>query len=221
MELSPGQKRGLFVVLVVLLAALGIYLVGPGRDQGGSTPAAASSGGSPSAATTSPASLAGVPSYQIAPTPLPVTTRIKDANIYNWLPFTKSDLDGAANVTLAFAAADETFTYKDTPATYGQRLSPLVSSTLDQLLERDFMPPGDHASWAQEQLVSKSAGTINAITSFGGSPQTSITFLVTITEQTTASGKTTTTTSQYDVTTDAVADGWQVNDFEPPGQGNP
>jgi hypothetical protein len=222
MELSTGQQRWLFVVLVVLLAGLGIYLLGPGRNHhsSGGSPSSGSSGGTPSASATATPALAGVPSYQAAPTPLPVPTEIKGANIYSWLPFTQADLDAAANVTLAFAKADETFTYRDTPATYEQRLSSLVTPTLGQLLERDFEPPGAKVSWAQKQLVSTSAGTINSISSFGGAPQASITFLVTITEETTASGTTSTTALQYDVTAVQVAGGWQVNDIEPAGTGN-
>jgi hypothetical protein len=217
MELSTGQKRGLFVVLVVLLAGLGIYLIGPGRSHGSPT-AAAPGGNSPGAATTSPATLAGVPSYQVAPTPLPVPTTFKNANIYDWLPFKQSDLDAAANVTLAFAKADETFSYTDTATGYGKRLSSYVTPQLLTSLEETFQT--GLPQWQQQQFASKGAGTINSITSFGGSPQASITFAVAIAEQTTASGTTSTKTYQYDVTTVSVAGGWQVNDIEQAGQGN-
>lgn len=218
MELSPGKQRVLFVVVVVLLAGLGIYLVGPGRSHGAGAPAS-SPAASPGAPTES-ASPVGVPSAVVAPTPLPVPVSIKNANIYNWLPFTQQDLDEAANVTVAFAAADETFSYIDTPKSYGQRLSSLVTPTLLATLEQQFQPPGAASTWRQQQLTSKSGGTINRITAFGASPQASITFVVTLTEQTTASGKTTSTTGQYDVTAVAVAGGWQVNDIEQAGAGN-
>ena len=222
MELSTGQKRALFVVLVVVLAGIGIYLVGPGRSHDGSPSAAASgtaSGSAAGVATTSPANLAGVPSYQVAPTTLPVPTTLKSPNIYDWLPFKQSDLTAAANVTLAFVKADETYSYTDTVKGYGNRLSSYVTSLLLNSLKETFQTglPG----WQQQQFSSKGVGTINSITSFGGSPSTSITFVVTITEQTTASGTTTTKTGQYDVTTISVANGWQVNDIEQAGQGNP
>jgi hypothetical protein len=217
MELSPGKQRVLFVVVVVLLAGLGIYLVGPGRSHGAGA-ASSSPAASPGGLTES-ASPVGVPSAVVAPTPLPVPVSIKNANIYNWLPFTQQDLDEAANVTVAFAAADETFSYIDTPKSYGQRLSSLVTPTLLATLEQQFQPPGAASTWRQQQLTSKSGGTINRITAFGASPP-SITFVITLTEQTTASGKTTSTTGQYDVTTVAVAGGWQVNDIEQHGVGN-
>jgi hypothetical protein len=218
MELTTGQKRLLFVVVVVLLAALGIFLLGPGRSHGGSPSASTSSGAPPSSATTSPASLAGVPSYQVNPTTLPVPTTIKSANIYNWLPFTQSDLDAAANVTLAFVKADETYSYTDTATGYGKRLSNYATAPLQTSLEETFQT--GLPQWQQQHYTSTGAGTISSITTFGGSPSTSITFVVSITEQVTASGQTSTKTSPYDVTTVAVAGGWQVNDIEQAGQGN-
>jgi hypothetical protein len=218
MELSTGQKRWLFVVIVVLLAGLGIYLLGPGRSNDASPAASTSSSQSPSAATTSPASLAGVPSQEIAPTSLPVPTTIKSANIYDWLPFTQSDLKTAANVTVAFAGTYETYSYTDTWAAYGKQISNYVTPSLKTSLEQTFQTglPG----WQQEHFSSRSAGTIDSITTFGSGTDESITFLVTITEQTTSSGTTSSSTGQYDVTAIAVAGGWQVNDIEQAGQGN-
>jgi hypothetical protein len=218
MELSTGQKRALFVVLVVLLAGLGIFLIGPGRDHSGSPSASTSGGTSPSAATTSPANLAGVPSYEVNPTTPPVPTTIKSPDIYSWLPFTQSDLDAAANVTLAFVKADETYSYTDTATGYGKRLSGYVTSPLLTSLEETFQT--GLPQWQQQQYTSTGTGQINSITTFGGSPSTTITFLVTVTEQTTASGKASTKTGQYDVTTVAAGGGWQVNDIEQAGQGN-
>jgi|SRR5579862_6272274 len=225
MELSPGQQRGLFVVLVILLAGLGIYLIGPGRSHGSaaSGPPSAPGGNSPGASGSSGGvpttpTLAGVPSAVIAPTSLPVPTVVKGANIYDWLPFTQQGLDGAANVSLAFAAADETFSYTDTPTSYQQRLSSLVTATLEQTLVAQFEPPGVQAQRAQQRLVSKSGGTIDRIVSFGNGTQESITFAVTITVQQNVDPKS--TTGQWDITAVQVAGGWKVNDIEPAGSGN-
>jgi hypothetical protein len=224
MELSPGQQRGLFVVLVILLAGLGIYLVGPGRPHGStasggsSTPAAGRNSPGASGGVTATPDLAGVPSAVVAPAPLPVPTVVKGANVYDWLPFTQQGLDGAANVTLAFAAADETFSYTDTPATFAQRLSSLVAPALERTLEAQFEPPNVQAQRVQQHLVSKSAGTIDRIASFGNGTQASITFVVTITVQQNVDPKS--ATGQWDITAVQVAGGWQVNDIEPAGAGN-
>jgi hypothetical protein len=219
MELSPGQQRGLFVALVIALAGLGIYLIGPGRTHRSAAPATSAT--ATTAATPAASSAPAVPPAVIAPTPLPVPAAVKGANIYSWLPFSQHDLDAAANVTLAFAAADETFSYTDTPASYGGRLANFVTPTLQTTLEAQFQPPGAAVAWKRERLSSRGSGTIIQISSFGAHPQQSITFVVSLTEQTTASGTTKPTTAQYDVTVVAVAGGWQVNDIEQAGAGNP
>jgi hypothetical protein len=218
MELSPGQKRGLFVVVVIVLAGLGIFLIGPGRNHSATPAASPPSGTSPVTATTSQPTLAGVPSYQDAPT-VPPPARFKTANIYNWLPFTQADLDAAANVTVAFAAQYETYSYTDTAAKYGQQLSSYVTPTFLTSLQQTFqlgLP-----KWKQQQFTSKTGGTISSIASFGGQPQASITFNVAVTQQTTASGQApASSTSSYQVTVVAVGSGWQVNDIEQAGVGN-
>jgi hypothetical protein len=220
MQLSTGQQRALFAVLVVLLAGIGIYLLGPGRSHAaGPAPAASVS---PAVATSSPSPL-GVPSAEVAPTPVAVPTAIKSANIYNWLPFTQQDLNDAANVTLAFATDYETYTYTDTPATYGQRMAKVVTSGQGQLLpslESGFAPPAVQQQRDQQHLVSKSSGAIARISSFGGLPQATITFVVDITVAKTANGTTTTTSAPWDVTTVEVPGGWQVNNVQPDGVGN-
>jgi hypothetical protein len=219
MELSPGKQRLLFVVLVIILAAIGVYLVGPGRSHGsasaGQSPGAgAGSGAVPS----SSASPLNVPSAAVAPSSLPVPASFRNANIYSWLPFTQKDLDAAANVTVAFLGEYQTYGYTDTVGDYGHRLSADATPTLLTNLEQTFqlgLP-----TWKQKQQAFKSGGTITQITAFGSSPQASITFLVTLTEQTTTNGQTSSTSGPYDVTAEAVAGGWQVNDIEQAGVGN-
>src|SRR5258708_30218888 len=141
MELTPGRQRLFFAVVVILLALLGIYLVGPGRSHGAAPAASASTAPANPAATVSPSPL-GVPSAVAAPTPV-AGTPVKGANIYNWLPFTQQDLSTAAGVTPAVAPADETFSYTDTAATYAALLSGLVTPDLLQTLESPFPPPGE------------------------------------------------------------------------------
>lgn len=219
MELSTGQQRALFVVLVIILAGIGIYLIGPGRHHAaGAAPAASVSA---AAASTTPAPQV-VPSAEAAPTPVQVPTAIKSADIYSWLPFSQQDLNDAANATLAFATDFETFTYNDTPATYGQRMANVVTSGPGQLLnslKAGFVTPAVQQQRDQEHLVSKSSGAITRIGSFGGSPQATITFVVDISVAKTVNGTTTTSSSPWDVTTVQVAGGWQVNNVEPDGAG--
>lgn len=218
MELTPGRQRLFFVVVVILLALLGIYLVGPGRSHGAAPAASSSTAPANAAASVTPSPLS-VPSAVAAPTPVAVTP-VKGANIYNWLPFTQQDLSMAAGVTLAFATAYETFSYTDTAATYAARLSGYVTSDLLQTLESQFAPPAVLQQRAQQHLVSKSSGSIVSIRSFGAAPQASITFVVDITVETTASAKTTSASDQWAVTAVTAPGGWAVHDIEPATAGN-
>lgn len=215
MELSAGKQRLLFAVVVIALAGLGIYLLGPGRSAGTSapaTPAAAASSAAAVAATPAPA----VTAAQVAPSPLPVPTSVKSADIYSWLPFTQKDLDAAANVTQAFASAYETFSYTDTAQAFGRRISAYVTPEFLAVLQQQFLPPDAR----QVKLSSASSGKISQIASFGSSPQASITFVVAITEDVTSSGRTSAVSGQYDVTTVAVPGGWQVANIQQAGAGN-
>jgi hypothetical protein len=218
MELTPGRQRLFFVVVVILLALLGIYLVGPGRSHG-AAPAASSSTVPVSPGGSGTPSPLNVPSAVAAPTPVAVTP-VKGANIYNWLPFTQQDLSTAAGVTLAFATAYETFSYTDTAAAYAARLSGYVTSDLLQTLESQFAPPAVQQQRAQEHQVSKSSGAIVSVRSFGAAPQASITFVVDITVRATASAKTTSVTNQWAVTAVTAPGGWAVHDIEPATAGN-
>ncbi len=148
MQLSIGQQRALFVVLVILLAGIGIYLLGPGRSHGSG--AAPASTVSPAAASSSAAPLV-VPSAAVSPTPITVPQSVKGVNIYDWLPFTQQDLREAANATLAFAARTRPSANADTAATYGQRLKNLVTPAFLGTLEGQFRPPGAAGMSLQEQ----------------------------------------------------------------------
>jgi hypothetical protein len=218
MELTPGRQRLFFAVVVILLALLGIYLVGPGRSHGAAPAASSATARANPAASVTPSPL-NVPSAVAAPTPVAVTP-VKGANIYNWLPFTQHDLSTAAGVTLAFATAYESFSYTDTAATYAARLSSYVTADLLQTLESQFAPPAVQQQRAQQHLVSKSSGSIVSIRSFGAAPQATITFVVDITVATTVSAKTTSASSPWAVTAVTAPGGWAVHDIEPATAGN-
>lgn len=217
MELSPGKLRALFVLLVIALAALGIYLIGPGRDHG--------AGAAPAPSAASPASPAGAASLvppTLVPTTAPLPTAIpasaKSVNIYDWLPFSQQDLAVAASVTLKFAGAYETFSYTETPAAYLTRLASVVTPELGQTLERGYETPGVAQQRAKTREVSKSSGGIAQINSFGSG---SITFIINVAQQTATTTGTSSTTSQFAVTVVQQGGGWEVNDIEPAQNGQP
>jgi hypothetical protein len=225
MELTPGQQRLLFVVVVLALAGLGIFLIG-GNHHG--TTAAPS----PSPATTSPvtgasasasasssasASASGPPAT--VPPASPPATTAAGANIYEWLPFSQADLTAAAKTTLTFASDYATWSYTDTKTAYGARLAAVTTAAEAATLEYDFSTAGVAGPRSADKQVSTGSGTIESISSFGTGP-TSITFSVTIAQQLASTAGTRTSTATYAITSVSGGTGWQVSNIELSGIGN-
>lgn len=216
MELSTGQQRLLFAVVVLLLAGLGIYLVGPGTHHGAGASPTTSPGSTPGVATSSPAT--AVPSATVPPgTSAASPSGAGGANIYQWLPFTQQDLTEAAQATTAFAADYATFSYTETATVYAEKMTSVVTAELAATLRNDYATPGVAAQRTAQKQISTSSGGIVAIRSFGAG---SITFLVNITQRLTTTKATTTTTTGYAVTAESAAGGWEVNDIELQNAGN-
>ena len=218
MELSPGQQRLLFVVVVIALIGLGFFLI-EGRSHG--TTAAPVTTPTPTATATAPTATASVtsaapytpPATEAAATPSAQTTG--GANIYQWLPFTQSDLTAAAKTTMAFAADYVTWNSKESRAAYGATMSGLVTAQEDATLEDDFST----AERAAGNAVSTGSGVIDSISSFGSNPA-SITFSVTIAQQVVPAKGTNTSPSTYSVTVVSTGAGWRVNNIELSSLGN-
>jgi hypothetical protein len=215
MEPSSGQQRLLFVVVVLVLAGLGVYLISARTHNG----TAATPPASPSA--TSPAPQASAPTVQPATTPASVPASVPTgsgkADIYQWLPFSQQDLTEAARTTVAFAADYETYSYTETAAAYAGKMATLVTGELAATLKNAYATPGVAAQRTAQKQVSTGSGGIASIRSFGPG---SITFVVNIAQQLATTQGTSTKTTQYAVTVVSAAGGWQVNDIELAGAGN-
>jgi hypothetical protein len=220
MELTPGQQRLVFVVVVLALAGLGIYLLSA-RGSGG-TPAAAPS---TTAGTTAPPpanspSAASAPADGVPPTVVPPPTpasTVGGAEIYQWLPFTPADLTAAVNTTTAFSKDYATWSYTENAAAYGAKFSGLATSAEITTLEEGYSTAGLAQQRTADKQVSTGSGAINQISSFGSG---SITFLVTITNQVTSTQPTTRTPSQYTVTVVSSGSTWQVDNINLSSLGN-
>jgi hypothetical protein len=220
MDLSPGQQRLLFVVVVIVLVGLGAFVI-EGRSHGNTaaaplptptptpTPTA-----SATAAAASVAATATPPATEPAATP-PATTTAGGADIYQWLPFTQPDLTAAAKTTVAFAKDYVTWNSKESKTAYGASMASLVTAQEDTTLENDFAT----AARAAGNAVSTGSGAIDSISSFGSNPA-SITFSVTITQQVVPAQGTSASPSQYSVTVVSTGAGWQVNNIELVNVGN-
>lgn len=223
MDLTPGQQRLVFVVVVLALAGLGIYLLN-GREPGGTPVAAppttpASTPVQPSAASSAPsASAASVP-----PTAASSATSASTAggtDIYQLLPFTQAGLTAAANTTTAFAKAYATWSYTESADAYGATFNGLATTKEIGILESNYNSAA--AQQTAKKLVSTGTGTIDSISSIiavPGQPR-SLTFTVTINQQVTPAQPGATASSQYAVTLSQQGTAWLVSDIELSNLGN-
>jgi hypothetical protein len=211
MDLSPGQQKALFAVLVVALAGLGIYLLAPH----GSGSSGQHAGVAPTA-TPRPASATQGASAASAPAPSPAGS--SSVNIYQWLPFTQQDLARASAVTTQFAADYTTFTYKDSAASYVARMSGLITAQLGQKLENSFATLGVAQARSRQKQISTGTASIDSLRAFGTS---SITFVVTATQKLSGSQGSSQTSTQYAITVTKSGGSWQVYDIELASAGNP
>jgi len=203
MELSRGQQRLLFVVVVLALGGLGVFLLG-GRHKTATPPPARPS-----------ASVAPVTS---TPAAAPVTsTGGGGVDIYQWLPFTQQDLTAASRATVTFAADYENWTYTEPAQAYVAKMNGLVTANFAASLQNSYATPGVAALRSAQKQISTSSGGIASIRSFGTG---SITFVVNITQRLATTSGTTNSSKQYAVTLVSSATGWQVNDVELAGAGN-
>ena len=211
MELNSGQRKAVFFLIVVVLVGFGVYLFVPGArgGDGGHSPAAATH--SPSPRVTPPATPAPTPS------PSPATAGSSDPDIYQWLPFTQAQLGLAAAVVTQFCDAYGTWSYSQNATSYVTTMRSLITSQLADVIEQGYSVPGVASQRASKKQVSTGSTVINSIRAFGGS---SITFVVTITEQITATSGQSRVPDQYAVTVVSTGTSWQVNDIELASAGN-
>jgi hypothetical protein len=202
-DLSPGQQKAVFALVVIVLAALGYWLLLPkvshshAQAQPSPNPSATQSVPSPPAsapptATTSPASASGV-------------------DIYSWLPFTQQDLAAAAAVTERFLVDYNTYSYTESAASYVGRMNGLITTQLASTLRGLYSQPGVAKVRTDQRQVSTGTAAINSIRAFGAS---SLTFVATGTQHLTTSKGASSGSAQYAITVTGSGSSWQVDNIE-------
>jgi hypothetical protein len=217
MELTSAQRKLVFAGVVVVLAALGAFLIipntldrsstGHGRAVGLTAPLATSSP-TPAAASQPTTAQGGLGS-----SPPPGTS----PDIYAWLPFSQAGLAAAADLVRKFAAAYASYTYTQSTASYERQFNGLATAQLTAVLARGFATPGVAQLRTQQKQIATGSGRITAIRGFGSN---NITFIVAITQRVTGTKGTKQTTTSYAVTVTGAASSWQVEDLELASAGN-
>lgn len=217
MEPTPGQRKAVFVLVVLGLAGLGVFLVRPGAS-GSAAPAQSPAASrtptaSPAVAATQPAVTAPSPA-----TPQPsATAPAGTAGIYRWLPFTPPELTRAAAVAARFGDLYGTFSYTESATRYVQSMRHLITGQLSGVLARAYATPGLAGSRSREKQVSSGTSSISALRAFGSG---SITFIVAIHQKITGTRGVSRSSGQYAVTVTGSGGSWQVSDIELASAGN-
>jgi len=220
MDLNPAQRKLVFAAVVLVLAALGAFLIiqGPLLGKHGNTSRGRAVGLTQPLST--PSSAAGLGSPEPSPgglaagsAPSPGT----GANIYQWLPFTQAGLSAAADVVRRFAAAYASYSYTQSASSYERQMRGLVTPQLASVIARGFATPGVAQIRTRQKQIATGAGRITAIRAFGAS---NITFLVTITQKVTGTQGTKQTATSYAVTVTGASTSWQVEDVQLASAGN-
>jgi len=227
MELTAAQRRIVFAVVVFALAGLGVYVftsAGHGTDGSGAAGHHAAGQGAGGTGTggqgTPPASTqpAASPSVSSSSSPAgaaPTDTRNPD--IYQWLPFTKAGLASAASVAVRFGAAYGTFSYTEKAPAYVASMRGLVTQQLSGQISAAYSAPGVASLRASRKQVSAGSARITSLRAFGSS---SVTFIVAVTEQITATKNSGPLTTSYAVTLTGGDTSWRVSGLEYEGAGN-
>ena len=213
MELTSGQRKALFALVVAALIALGIYMFVPGAHAARAGAGTAAAGHSP-APPPRPAAQTSAPAAAPPPSsPAPATA----PDIYQWLPFSQAGLTSAAAVVTQFGDAYGTFSYTENAAAYVRSMQNLITPELAQVLAADYSVPGVASQRDSKKQVSAGKAVIDSLQAFGPS---SITFVVTISRETTDTSGRSRASARYAVTVTGAGTSWQVNDIEQSGLGN-
>lgn len=203
MDLSPGQQKAVFALVVVVLAALGYWLIVPrvshSRAQAQPSP--------------NPSATESVPSPPASTPPTVTTTPASSGgmDIYSWLPFTQPGLAAAAAVTDKFLADYNTYSYTETAADFVGRMNGLITTQLASTLRGLYSQPGVAKLRSDQRQVSTGTAVINSIRAFGPS---SLTFVATGTQHLTTTKGASNGSAQYAITVTGSGTSWQVDNIE-------
>jgi hypothetical protein len=211
MDLSPGQQKAVFILVVVVLAALGYWLILPkvshSHGQAAPSPSAAAPASAPPQGSQGSQGSQSVPPSTVTAAPA-VTGGV---DIYSWLPFTQQGLADAAAVTVKFLVDYNTYSYTENAASYVGAMNGLITGPLATTLRGLYATPGVAKIRTGQRQVSTGTAVINSLRTFGPS---SLTFIVTGTQHLITAKGASNASEQYAITVTGSGSSWQVNDIQ-------
>jgi hypothetical protein len=208
-NLSPGQQKAVFALVVVVLAALGYWLVLPRVSHSSAQPQPTRTPSPTESVPSPPPASAGSASAGSAVTATPAATG--GVNIYSWLPFTPDGLTAAATVTQEFLADYDTYSYTESAKGYVGKMGGLITGPLAATLQDLYSSPGVAKVRNDQQQVATATAAINSLRSYGPS---SLTFVATATQHLATAKGSSNGSTQYAITLTGSGTSWQVNDIE-------
>jgi hypothetical protein len=203
MELTSAQRKLVFGLMVVALAALAVYLIAS-QGSGSAAPKAAPS--------RHPAASAAPPSASpAAVSPPPASDSSQDTSIYSLVPFTPQGLASAETVADRFGQAYGTYSYTESTAAYVASMKGYISNQLDQQIAEAYSTPGVASQRTSQKQISTATAQVTALRAFGTS---SLTLIVEVSQQVSATKGGGPSETSYAVTLTGGDTTWQVTDIE-------
>ncbi|MFI6926619.1 hypothetical protein ACIBIZ_42270 [Nonomuraea spiralis] len=200
---QSGDKRGLaFAAIVVVIAAVGLYLtMWPSSDD---PPEPAPAGGTTAAAAPSATSK-----------PL-ATASAAPFDVYSYLPMKKEQLAAAADLAERFTAVYGTFRYDEDAAAYAGRVKAFTTAELGNILARTLTSAGTVQQNRDDQIISQATARLKEIRQI---EKTSIVFIVTETRQVNAKSGDQKVVEDLAVTVSQLGADWRIFDVLPATEG--
>ncbi|MGP3957536.1 hypothetical protein ACTWPT_16170 [Nonomuraea sp. 3N208] len=198
---QPGDRRGLaFAAIVVVIAAVGIYLTwADTEDPAQPVPQATRA--------TSMAVASGTPLATASTAPF---------DVFNYLPMKKEQLAAAADVAERFTAAYGTFRYDEEPAAYADRVKAYTTPELGNMLTRTMTSAGTIEQNRNDEVVSTATARLKEIRQI---EKNSIVFVVVGTRQVAAKSGNKQLTEEYAVTVSQSGTDWRIFEMMPAAEG--
>jgi hypothetical protein len=221
MEPTSGQRKAAFVLVVLVLTGVGAYLFVPsafGAFRSGTAKPSRSSVPSAEKPASTPSGTAVTANPAPTATATPAPTGSAASDIYQWLPFTPAGLAAAAGVATAFGDDYGTYSYSENAAAYVGKMQNLITPALSAVLASGYAAPGVASLRTSQKQVATGSAAISSLRAFGAS---SLTFVVTISQQMTDTQGGSKASEPYAVTVTGGGSSWQVSDIELAAAGNP
>ncbi|MEV0615060.1 hypothetical protein AB0I81_17165 [Nonomuraea sp. NPDC050404] len=200
---QPGDRRGVaFAAIVVVIAAVGIYLTMWPDSSDEAEP--------------EPAATARVTSSAVASNTPVATASAAPFDVYSYLPMSKEQLSAAADVAERFTAAYGTFRFDEDPVAYAGRLKAYTTPELGNNLTRTMTSAGTVEKNRADEIVSAATAELKEIRQVD---RTSIVFVVTANRQVTSKSGNDQVAEEFAVTVSQLGDDWRIYDILPANTG--